>query len=192
MKTRIRSFIALSVAAAAGAAVLGAGIASADETAGSAAGAPGRTSCITLLTDGTSGVAQGGSDQPSQFTLSVQVDGGFQLVSRSAAGVTQWSADIPAGSAAWGAPRVLQACAENQGQEPASVFLRIETDEDNEAVVAPPADTTPAPAPVPDMGQVVVDPQPLPSTGTTVANLVQSVLDDVAAIVANVAAGLGA
>lgn len=198
MKARIRTF-AVASAVATGAAMLGAGIVSADETASSAAVPPGRTTCIDLLTDGSSGVAQGSADQPSRFTLSVQAGGGYTLISGSDGAVTQWWADIPVDSSSWGTSRVLRACAENQGQEPASVFLRLETEEDDEVAVAAAAATVgPAPAPAPDMGPVVVvvDPEPSsPPVGPTNPDPFQSVIDQIddllAALVADILADLG-
>ena len=176
MKAHTRRFaVAAAVAVAAGTA-LGATAAFANETGSSVVVPAGRSVCTDLLSDGMRAHAEGFSDLPVGFTVLVRSDGAsdFSLVARSDGATTQYRGEIP-GETGY-VTRVLRVCAENQGDGPATAFLTIETDRNDDA---------PAPTPVtvsdPDpAGVAAVEAPSAPSAvDDSVAAAVQSVLDQI-------------
>ena len=194
-KRSARTFaLAAAITAVAGGA-LGSGAAFADETGASPQVPAGQTVCVDLPITGVSGHAIGVSDLPVRFTLSVQDDGspGFTLVAQSDGATTQWRGELP--GATGYVVRTARACAENLGDQDTAAFLTIETDDS--AVVAD------APAPVAasaaDQAAEAVDPQPSDEVADSPAaavvddtvSAVQSVVDRVEAVVAELVAEIG-
>jgi len=192
-KRSARSFVLAAAITAVAGGALGSGAAFADETGASPQVPAGQTVCVDLPTTGVSGHAIGVSDLPVRFTLSVQDDGSpaFTLVAQSDGATTQWRGELP--GATGYVVRTARACAENLGDQDTSAFLTIETDDN--AVVA----DAPAPVAASEQAAEAVDPQPSDEVADSPAaavvddtvSAVQSVVDRVEAVIAELVAEIG-
>lgn len=182
MRTSARKTAVIATAIAATFGVLGTGTSFANESAASLDVLTGKTACIDLHTNGSSGYAMGVGDAPVRYTVLVRGDGAttYTLIAEGENGTGQWRVEFP--SETGFIQRDVRACATNLSAESSSQFLSISSDQVSEdslpPVTAAPVVNDDGPPPVP---APVVEDNSNSSTVQTVFDLIRDLVEEIRA-----------